>query len=123
MLPRPLWGFVKPEGWSCVFRFRSEVGEKLLQLLELLAPPARASGGDRVVERFLRGIKVVHGDQSLASPVLEGRRGDRPIPVPFMLGQDEAAVGNAFDFPAEEGNRPTQRRGTNHEGVGTAGAD
>jgi hypothetical protein len=32
--------------------------KKLVQLLELLAECARSAGGDRLIERFLRGIEV-----------------------------------------------------------------
>src|SRR5262245_42398426 len=45
---------------SSTSRICAQRDEQLVQLLELIGPSTRAPGGDRLVERFLRGIKVVH---------------------------------------------------------------
>src|SRR4051812_34891364 len=46
--------------------------EKLAQLLERLADPAGAAGGDGGVEGFLRREEVAHDDHGLGAALLEG---------------------------------------------------
>src|ERR1051326_4815981 len=76
--------------------------DELVQLVESLAHSTRAPRGDGSVESFLRGIEVGEDQQRLASPFLEGGRGDGPTVIAFVIGPDEARVRCHFDVPTEE---------------------
>jgi hypothetical protein len=81
---------------------RSHPGdEKLVQLPKRLAHHIGRPGAGSV-ESFLRGIELVHDQQRLATPFLEGHRGDRPTVTTFLIGPDEARVRYHFDIPTEE---------------------
>src|SRR5215813_6815971 len=93
-------------------------GEKLVQLLERLAHPTRAAGGDGRVESVLRGMEVVHDDQRLATSFFEGHRGDGPTFTTFVIRPDESGVRRHFDVPTEERHRLLRRSVAEHETVG-----
>src|SRR5262249_40058744 len=60
------------------------------------------AGGARVIERSLRGMELVHDDQRLAAPLLEGHRGHRPILTALLVGPREARVWSHLEIPAVE---------------------
>src|SRR6266540_1871551 len=55
---------------------------------------AYGTRGDRTVERFLRGIEIVHDQERLAALLLEGHGVDRPtvIPSSFVQARRECGV-------------------------------
>ena len=60
-------------------RARAHGDKELIELLELLGKSTCAFGGDGGVERFLRGIEVVHEYPCLAASFFEGHRGDGAV--------------------------------------------
>jgi hypothetical protein len=85
-----------------VFHALTQSGEKPVQLLERLAHSTGAPGSDGSVERFLRGIKVPHDDERLATPFFKRHRGDRASFSCFIIRPNEARVRRHFDVPAKE---------------------
>lgn len=74
----------------------SLAGEKLFKLVENLWHRAGRAG----VDRFRRGIKIVHSQQRLACGFLKGHRGDGLAGVTLLVGPNEARrrVDGAGDY-------------------------
>src|SRR5262249_43565250 len=83
-------------------------GGKLVELVERLVHPIRATGA--FVECFLRGIEVVHDEQRLSGSFLERDRGDLPVAACFFIGPDEARVRYHLQVPAVESHGLRGRR-------------
>lgn len=83
--------------------------------------PARpGSGCQPAVESFLRGIEVVHDDESLGASFIERHRGDSPTLASFVIRPDEAGLRRHCDVPAEERHRLLGGRMAEHKTVGAS---
>jgi hypothetical protein len=83
-------------------RNRAKGDEKLFQLLERFGHPGCRPGGHGSVERLLRGIEIVNGQQRLATFFLESHRGDDLAVITFLIRPDEARVRCYLEVPPEE---------------------
>src|SRR5262249_47967444 len=81
-------------------RTRTQADDKLVQLLERLFH--RTFHPFERVERFLRGIEIVHDHERLATLLLEGPRGHGPAVIAFLIGPDEARMRCHFDISTVE---------------------
>src|SRR5687768_11997594 len=82
-------------------RARAQRDKKLVELLELLGKCTCTFGGDGGVERFLRGIEVVHDDLCLAASFFEGHRGDGAVRA-LVIAPGEARRWCHLEVLAEE---------------------
>src|SRR5262245_55885099 len=78
-----------PTGLSTVSLARARGAEQRVQLIERLGHPGRRPGGDRSVERVLRGIEVVDDHARPAARLLECHRRDLPTLIAFVIGPDQ----------------------------------
>jgi hypothetical protein len=102
----------------------AQKAEKLVELIEGFAHvTTRTPGGNGFVERFLRGIEVVHDEQSLARILLERDRSDLHGAPDFFIGPDQARVRRHFEIPAMECHALWHDRVLEHEAVRAAHAN
>jgi hypothetical protein len=100
------------------FHRRARRDEKLVELFERFAEPTCTAGGDSLVERFLRGIEVMHDDQGLGTSLFEGHGSDVSAFATLVISPDEVGGRCHFKIPAKERHRRLRGGVAEHETVG-----